>query len=724
MVPGRTRKAHMGTGKMNKILTGDTFLYIPATPEFTMQQKNHHTRCQAGKARGTLLCLILLTLCLAGCQILQPSPDLPSEQMSAKEFGLLRDTAAPPVVAPDPVPQAIDVPAPEEEVLPTEKIAAETREELPPDNPEPAVLEETGLIEAQITEKELDLAASQQAQPQMTSAVYPTIDEALTEDTLTEDTPGEIPVAAIDKTDPPPPPKTTQMVLDEALGFCETAQEFWQKGEFENALEALDHAYSLILGIETEDQPEHMQQKEDLRFLISKRILEIYASRNTVVNGSHNAIPMELNRHVQAEIRLFTKGGEKNFFKQSLVRSGKYRPYILSKLKEAGMPEELSWLPLIESGFKVKALSKARALGLWQFIPSTGYKFGLKRNKYIDERIDPAKSTQAAVAYLQELHGIFGDWITALAAYNCGEGRVLRVIRSQNINYLDNFWDLYERLPRETARYVPRFLAAVHIINNPDKYGLGSVIPQTPPAFETVEVSKQVQLTDIASKIGVSSQVMKELNPELRYNILPPETYSLRVPPAKATQLLASIDSIPVSHPPRPAYAYHRVRSGETLSGIADKYRTSVRRIMRANNLRSSHLIVAGKKLKIPQRGTVIAHANTAVKKPTGKTLIHRVRSGDSLWIIARRYGTTTKKIQAMNGLKKTNLYIGQRLKVPEYRYDPPVATTSANQYLVRRGDSPYKIAKRLNMSLGHLLRINDLTPRSKIFPGQVLKVE
>jgi membrane-bound lytic murein transglycosylase D len=167
----------------------------------------------------------------------------------------------------------------------------------------------------------------------------------------------------------------------------------------------------------------------------------------------------------------------------------------------------------------------------------------------------------------------------------------------------------------------------------------------------------------------------------------------------------------------------HRVRKGETLSGIAEKYRTSVRRIMRANNLRSSHRIVAGKKLRIPQRGTVIAYANTASKKPTGKTIFHKVRSGDSLWILARRYGTTTKKIQKLNGLTTTRLYIGQRLKVPEFRYEKPTPT-STNEYLVRRGDSPYKIARRHNMTLGHLLRINDLTPRSKIFPGQVLKVE
>jgi membrane-bound lytic murein transglycosylase D len=694
------------------------FLYIPSISKFNMQRETDHTKHQVWKGCRYLLILFLLTFLLTGCQQLAHKPDETPEQASANEFGLLRDTTVSPATPPVPVAEPPEVPV--QNAIPTDKEADETVDELPPDTPDDTDLAETNIVDDDIPEKELSIATLQQIQPEDRQALYQ-VNEALPEDADTEIADAEIPEPVIDKT--PPPQKTTQMILDEALGFCKAAQEFWQKGELENALESLDQAYSLILDIELEDQPQQMQQKEDLRFLISKRILEIYASRNTVANGSHNAIQLEMNRHVQAEIRLFTKGGEKNFFKQSLVRSGKYRPFILSRLKEAGMPEELSWLPLIESGFKVKALSKARALGLWQFIPSTGYKFGLKRNKYIDERIDPTKATDAAIAYLQELHGIFGDWITALAAYNCGEGRVLRVIRGQNINYLDNFWDLYERLPRETARYVPRFLAAVHIINNPDKYGLGSVVPDTPLDFEIVEVSRQVQLTDIANKIGESSKVLKELNPELRYNILPPESYFLKVPPAKAGRLLASIESIPVSHPPRPAYVTHRVRSGETLSGIADKYRTSVRRIMQANNLRSSHFIVIGKKLKIPQRGTVIVRTDKAVKKPTGKTTIHKVRSGDSLWILARRYGTTTKKIQELNGLKRTNLYIGQRLTVPAYRYESPV-TTSTNQYLVRRGDSPYKIAQRHNMSLGHFLRINGLTPRNKIFPGQVLKVE
>jgi len=302
-----------------------------------------------------------------------------------------------------------------------------------------------------------------------------------------------------------------QSVLDEALDFCQAAQDFWQKGELENALEALDQAYSLILDVDTDDDPNLMQQKEDLRFMISKRILEIYASRNIVVNGDHNAIPIVLNKYIKAEIDLFTKGGEKNFFIRSYKRSGRYRPFIVSELKKAGLPVELSWLPLIESGFNVIALSKARALGLWQFIPSTGYKFGLKRDIFIDERIDPVKSTKAAIAYLKELHNIFGDWNTVLASYNCGEGRVLRVIRGQNINYLDDFWDLYQKLPRETARYVPRFLATLHIVKNLEKYGLDSIETVSPLEYETISVSKQAHLKDIAKNIGTSEKILKEI---------------------------------------------------------------------------------------------------------------------------------------------------------------------------------------------------------------------
>jgi len=518
--------------------------------------------------------------------------------------------------------------------------------------------------------------------------------------------------------------KHRQVLMDEALEFCQAAQEFWQKGDLENALEALDQAYSLVLQANGEEDPKMTQQKEDLRYLIAKRIMEIYASRHIVVNGQHDAIPLVRNAHVDAEIDSLT-GKERAFFIASLQRSGRYRPQIVKALQEAGLPEELSWLPLIESGFKVNALSRARALGLWQFIPSTGYKFGLKRDIYIDERLDPEKSTAAAIAYLKELHSIFGDWTTVLAAYNCGEGRVLRTIRTQNLNYLDNFWDLYERLPSETARYVPRFLATLHILKNPEAYGLADIVPDHPLAYETVVVSRQVHLKDIAKAVDVDEAVLRQLNPELRYRIVPGEEYALRVPPGTAAPLLASLDELPVTtpKPPQPAVVYHRVRKGETLSAIARRYHTSVSALMKANRLRRSNHIVAGRSLKVPARGMAASPPATRTG-PTHRavTTRHTVRSGDSLWILARRYGTTVPRIMAANNLSGHNLRIGQHLVIPTGQTaDSPAPLKT---YSVRRGDTPFMIAKRFKMPLESLLRINRLTPRCTIYPGQKLKVQ
>ncbi|MGD9364278.1 MAG: LysM peptidoglycan-binding domain-containing protein [Desulfobacteraceae bacterium] len=519
--------------------------------------------------------------------------------------------------------------------------------------------------------------------------------------------------------------KEGQNLLDEALDYCELAQSFWQKGELENALEALDNAYSLIVGVDTKQDVKLIQQKEDLRFLISRRILEIYASRNIVVNGHYDEIPLELNAHVEKELKRFT-GYEKDFFIQSYARSGRYRPYILEALRKAGLPEELAWLPLIESGFKVTALSRARALGLWQFIPSTGYKFGLKRDRYIDERIDFIKATDAAITYLKELHSIFGDWATVLAAYNCGEGRVLKVIRTQNVNYLDNFWDLYQRLPHETARYVPRFYATLHIVKNPEKYGFKNLSADPPLEWDTVAINRQVHLKDVAKSMEMSLKDLKGLNPELRYSLVPPESYTLRVPKGTQDDLLAKLETIPTSKLPQRTYVYHRVRRGQTLSTIARRYRTSVRAIMRANNMRRSHYIRTGKRLKIPQRGYTFSKRKTRATKrvPVPASGTHYVRKGDSLWIIAKRYGTTVQSIRKLNQLSSNRLYIGQPLKIPGFKPEPMPTTSQLSTYSVQRGDSPYTIALKHNMALERLLRINQLTPRSKIYPGQKLFIE
>jgi membrane-bound lytic murein transglycosylase D len=412
-------------------------------------------------------------------------------------------------------------------------------------------------------------ASSIKPLPQRSSSVN--LDPVLSEDKTDEAVPASIFISDNLKNYDPDNPeieKSIQDIFDQTMDFCNASQDFWQKGDIDSALQSLDQAYALILNIDVLNSPKLIQQKEELRLMISRRIQEIYASRHTEVKGSHKAIPIVINKDVQYEIDSFTQR-EKTFFVESLKKSGKYRPMILEMLKEAGLPEELSWLPLVESGFKVKALSKARALGLWQFIPSTGYMYGLKRDTYIDERLDPQKATLAAIEYLKTMHRIFGDWSTVLAAYNCGEGRVLSIIRKQNINYLDNFWDLYSKLPSETARYVPRFIATVHIVNNLEKYGFDDIEYDKPYDFETVSIEKQVKLKDIADLIDVPESVLKDLNPELRYNILPKTEYDLNVPEGKSDVLLSEIDSIQISAPEVKktlGFVYHRVKFGETIS--------------------------------------------------------------------------------------------------------------------------------------------------------------
>jgi len=412
-------------------------------------------------------------------------------------------------------------------------------------------------------------------------------------------------------------------ILDTALDFYQASQGLWSRGDLEAAIHSLDEAYSLILKVNSDSEPATIQEKDDLRILISRRLTEIYASRRTAVNGNHKAIPLTMNEHVQYEIKQF-QTVERDFFINSYKRSGRYIDKIAKEFNEAGLPVELAWLPLVESGFNVRALSPSRALGLWQFIPSTGYKFGLKRDDWIDERLDPEKSTKAAIAYLQELHLMFGDWTTVLAAYNSGEGNVLRIIKEQKINYLDNFWDLYERFRRETARYVPRFLATLHILKEPERYGLDLGETEEPLSFEVVTIEKQVGLGAITKELKISEGSLSDLNPELRLEVTPPTRYSLRIPPALSEVLAASLCSLPEwpgvrSRLPKrhakscseSSYAYHRVSKGETLSSIANRYETTVAAISEANNIRNRQLIKTGQMLKIPSCGGKVYASKT-----------------------------------------------------------------------------------------------------------------
>jgi len=467
-------------------------------------------------------------------------------------------------------------------------------------------------------------------------------------------------------------PQENSSQTEEVFSLYQEAQTALEKGELDQALALLDQAYAALLKINAPPESPLYQEKHDLRILLAQKIQQVYAFRLPLPGTNHKTIPLVENSWVQAEIKLF-QTAERKFFEEAYQRSGLYRPMILEELKKAGLPEELSWLPLIESGFQARALSRARALGLWQFIASTGYRYGLKRDKFTDERMDPVKSTRAAIKYLSELHDFFGDWTTAIASYNCGELRVQNVIRAQKIDYLDNFWDLFSNLPYETARYVPRFIAILLIIENPEKYGFNLPEPQQSISSETVSLSKPVKLSSIASRLGLSAETLSILNPELRYDSTPNYDYELRVPAGYAEKTLACLTELANWIPPEAVYGWHTVKKGETLGLIARRYRTTVQAIVRLNNLRSSTLIYPGQKLKIPGRVQGLAASDDRESSPainpgsrtgSGKIVDYVVKPGDTLFQIARTYGVSIEKIRKDNGLESDALSIGQKLTI------------------------------------------------------------
>jgi membrane-bound lytic murein transglycosylase D len=338
--------------------------------------------------------------------------------------------------------------------------------------------------------------------------------------------------------------------------------------------------------------------------------------------------------------------------------------------------------------------------------------------------MDPEKATKAAIAYLSELHRIFGDWTTVMAAYNCGEGTVLKRIRTQQINYLDNFWDLYEKLPRETAFYVPKFLAVLHILNDPEAHGFTLPDPDKEIAFEEVIIDKHHDLKTIAKTLDIDYTTLKDLNPELRLSITPNTHYAIKIPKGTEDARLAALSDLPAYQPPVPTYIVHKVRQGESLSVIAERYKTSIRAIMEMNGLKSRHYLKVGWRLKIPTRGSYARKAppsSQSVSRVQGEIFRYTVRKGDSLWLIANRYQTTTKAIQSLNQLTRSTLQIGQVLLISPGRTTSDVTYTK--NYRVKDGDSPYLIAKKHQMNLYEFLHVNNLTPRSTIYPGQVVQV-
>jgi membrane-bound lytic murein transglycosylase D len=546
-------------------------------------------------------------------------------------------------------------------------------------------------------------------------------------------------------------------IMEEALVLLNASHGHWVNGDLEGALEMLDQAYALLL--DTNGNQDIARQKDDLRLMISKRILALYNSIQTNAKGIRSEIPVIANPDVEKEIRQF-QTVERDFFISSYHRSALYRPIILKELKKAGLPEELAWLPLVESGFKINALSTARALGLWQFIPSTGYKYGLNRDDWVDERMDIEKSTRAAIDYLKELHTMFGDWLTVLAAYNCGEGRVMRTIASQHINYLDRFWDLYNKLPYETARYVPRFIATVLVIRDPQKYGIDlGAGKMSALSYETAEINKSVRLQDIARKLDLSEETLNILNAELRHRITPNRPYKLRVPTDMSGQLLKVVDELSPAETPRDSYRRgvvikHRVRQGETLASIAGKYKTSEGAIRNANPQLKKKSLAAGQRLNIP----IQASRGVPAKVQKAETVIaHKVQKGDTLASVARKYDITISEIKKLNHLEGDKLKTGQTLRIEKSKAEPvreakkegrkvdrddgkgmakpekvsakseagrDAETSAVKTYTVKKGDSLGKIARENHTTLSKLRQLNSKLRTDNIQPGQVIRIK
>jgi membrane-bound lytic murein transglycosylase D len=331
-------------------------------------------------------------------------------------------------------------------------------------------------------------------------------------------------------------------------------------------------------------------------------------------------LPVVRNESVQRFVDLFEQR-QPDRMALYLKRSGRYEGMIRSKLRERGMPEDLIYLSMIESGFNPNARSKAQAVGLWQFIADTGRRYGLRIDSYVDERRDPEKSTDAALRYLQDLHKLFGSWNLAAAAYNTGEGRVARIMREETGSVQgaeSDFWRIRGRLPSETREYVPLIFAAALIGKEPHKYGLDRVERLLPIPTERIEVPGGVDLEIVAKAVDASADHLKELNPALIRGMTPPGgTYAVVIPDGASRSFATNFDRVlaearaktPAPAPTRlasaqprstPAAKTHRVARGESLSTIARRHGTSVAAIQRVNNLGRRTLIQPGQVLRIP----------------------------------------------------------------------------------------------------------------------------
>ena len=470
-----------------------------------------------------------------------------------------------------------------------------------------------------------------------------------------------------------------------------------------------------------------------------------------VAGPTTTQIDMTQNSYVSDNLKFLTQAKGRKFFKKWLERSGRWFPTLRRIAAEEGMPPEIVFLAMMESGLNPNAVSRAKAVGMWQFIASTGRMYDLEINTWIDERRDVEKATRASMRFLKDLYDDLGDWQLALAAYNCGPGGVRRARRRAGDPDGD-FWEIRHKLPRETRNYVPLYIATAMITMDPEKYGfpIDSLNYEPEYIYSTFTVEEPTNLAALARCAGITVDSLKALNPELRRDCTPPDmAYELKIPVGTTVNfqqryaLLTEEEKTP--------WVEHTVRRRETLSTIARQYGVSSNDLAAINDISGYRRRVRrGQKLRIPvvNQGTdlaVVASAGdeqesdqpvkTGGAASTGtakRTETHTVQRGESLGSIANRYGVSVADLREWNNIdgQDGTIYPGNDLIVNVT--DRPttaakverIAVKKVIRYKVRRGDNLTDIAEKHGTTVARIRELNGMSRRSVLKSGRSIKIE
>jgi membrane-bound lytic murein transglycosylase D len=441
----------------------------------------------------------------------------------------------------------------------------------------------------------------------------------------------------------------------------------------------------------------------------SIRVIENFLD---TVDAGRFSLPIRFNERVMQEIYYMTTSA-RAFITRSLSRKTAYDSLIYTKLAQHGMPRDLIYLALVESGFNVKAYSRAKAAGMWQFIPETGIRYGLEVDFWVDMRRNPELATEAALTYLTQLHDEFGDWLLSMAAYNCGEGRIRRLIREKHADptWGDRpvtYWDL--QLPQETMHYVPRILAAMVIGHFPEQYDVSITKRQLPP-YDTVTVYDSFSMDEISKFLKVPEDTLRSLNMELTMWCTPPnrDAYLLRLPYGTRAAFVQNYDRMEKNG--FSSWKQHKVRKGESIGSIAQQYGVRAAEIQRANDMRKNARLKVGRTLLIPIK---VAPRRSTGKKPS-KVRTYVVQLGDNLGSISRRFGISQESLRVWNHIEAwSNVKNGDTIYVSKPDLKPSsfvqqrVALKKGEKYIVQAGDTYAAIAKKYKVPVFLLLQANN----------------